>query len=166
MTNTVWLGVDLGNARVGLALSDPELTLAHPAGNVEVQHDSFEAIEQIIQVIEDNDVVRVIVGYPLLLDGTAGKSARKAARWVKAIRARIETLIDDDDFAVPQAPVIVLADERLTTVTAHAMLLEANVSSRAHRPRVDQQSAAIILQSAIDAETALHQQGVTCESQT
>ncbi|MFT8356019.1 MAG: Holliday junction resolvase RuvX [Bifidobacterium aquikefiri] len=165
MTNTVWLGVDLGNARVGLALSDLEVSFAHPAGNVEVQRDSFEAIERVIQIIEDNHVARVIVGYPLLLDGKPGKSAKKAMRWVKSIRARIESLRHDDDFALDEVPVITLSDERLTTVTAHAMLLDAHVSSRAHRPKVDQQSAVVILQSAIDAKSALRQQGVTRESE-
>ena len=49
----VWLGVDLGDARVGLALSDPELTLAHPAGNIQVYGDSFRALDEVIDVIED-----------------------------------------------------------------------------------------------------------------
>lgn len=163
MTNTVWLGVDLGNARVGLALSDPEVTFAHPAGNVEVHRDSFEAIDQVIQIIEENHVARVMVGYPLQLNGSVGKSASKAARWVKSIRARIASLIEDDDFALDSAPVIELFDERLTTVTAHAMLAQAHIGSRDHRPKVDQQSAVIILQSAIDAESTLHQ-GATRES--
>lgn len=62
-----WLGIDLGDARVGLALSDPELTFAHPIGNIQVHGDSFRAIEDVIYTIEDEDVNHVIVGLPLLL---------------------------------------------------------------------------------------------------
>ena len=75
----VWLGVDLGNARVGLALSDPELTFAHPAGNIHVAGDYFFAIDEVLNVIEDEHVDHVIVGLPLQMDGTEGKSAKKAS---------------------------------------------------------------------------------------
>lgn len=71
----------MGDARVGLALSDPELTLAHPAGNIQVYGDSFRALDEVIDVIEDESVDHVVVGLPLLLNGEAGKSAKKARRW-------------------------------------------------------------------------------------
>ena len=54
----VWLGIDLGDARVGLALSDPELTLAHPIGNIQVYGDSFRALDEVIDVIGDESVDR------------------------------------------------------------------------------------------------------------
>ena len=44
----VWLGIDLGDARVGLALSDPGITLAHPAGNIQVYGDSFRALDEVV----------------------------------------------------------------------------------------------------------------------
>ena len=76
----IWLGVDLGDARVGLSKSDPELTFAHPIGNIQAYGDSFNAIEDVINVIEDNSVSRVVVGLPLQLDGSEGKSAKKSAQ--------------------------------------------------------------------------------------
>ena len=126
----VWLGVDLGNARVGLALSDPELTFAHPAGNIHVAGDYFFAIDEVLNVIEDEHVDHVIVGLPLQMDGTEGKSAKKARRWA--------------------ANLVSLIDERLTTVSAHRQLFEAHKASNKHRPVVDQQSAVVILQTALD----------------
>ena len=75
----VWLGIDLGDARVGLALSDPGLTFAHPIGNVQVFGDSFRAIDEVLEVIEDNNVEKVVIGLPLQLDGTEGKSAKKSS---------------------------------------------------------------------------------------
>ena len=49
----VWLGVDLGEARVGLALSDPELTFAHPIGNIKVHGNAMDAIEEAMKELED-----------------------------------------------------------------------------------------------------------------
>lgn len=149
----VWLGVDLGDARVGLALSDPELTLAHPAGNIEAWGDSFHAIDEVIDVIEDEHVTHVVVGLPLQLDGTEGKSAKKARRWAANLTKRMESAAQDDTerrFVDTQVPAVSLQDERLTTVSAHRQLADAGMSSRRHRPRVDQQSAVNILQSALD----------------
>lgn len=146
----VWLGVDLGDARVGLALSDPELTLAHPAGNVRVYGDSFQALDEVVDVIEDEAVDHVVVGLPLLLDGTEGKSAKKARRWAANLVKRIHSRIEEGDCAITQPPQVTLVDERLTTVSAHRQLHQALVSGRKHRPVVDQQSAVVILQSALD----------------
>ena len=50
----VWLGIDLGDARVGLSKSDPELTFAHPIGNIQSYGDSFNAIEDVLNIIFDN----------------------------------------------------------------------------------------------------------------
>ena len=64
----VWLGIDLGDARVGLALSDPGITLAHPAGNIQVYGDSFRALDEVVDVIEDESVDHV---GPILQHGSA-----------------------------------------------------------------------------------------------
>ncbi|NEG96176.1 Holliday junction resolvase RuvX [Bifidobacterium sp. SMB2] len=138
-----WLGIDLGNARVGLALSDPELTFAHPIGNIQVRGDYFQALYDVLDVIEDNHVDHVVVGYPLLLNGTEGASAKKARRWAKNLERRLE---NEGIHATVQ-----LLDERMTTVSAHRQLSEAGLRSREHRPSVDQQSAVVLLQAALDA---------------
>lgn len=146
----VWLGVDLGDARVGLALSDPELTLAHPIGNVQAYGDSFHAINEIIATIEREQVQRVVIGLPLLLSGQEGKSARKARRWASNLKVRLDALADDGRIALQRVPCIELIDERLTTVSAHRQLSQAQLAEKAHRPAVDQQSAVLILQTALD----------------
>ena len=146
----VWLGVDLGNARVGLALSDPELTFAHPAGNIHVAGDYFFAIDEVLNVIEDEHVDHVIVGLPLQMDGTEGKSAKKARRWAANLEKRLQAESEDSDSTEYQIPQVSLIDERLTTVSAHRQLFEAHKASNKHRPVVDQQSAVVILQTALD----------------
>ena len=143
----VWLGIDLGDARVGLALSDPGITLAYPAGNIQVYGDSFRALDE---VIEDELVDHVIVGLPLLLSGEEGKSAKKARRWTVNLERRLRAAVEDDEYSLTQVPTIELVDERLTTVTAHHQLFDAQIGGHEHRPMVDQQSAVVILQTAID----------------
>ena len=151
----VWLGIDLGDARVGLSLSDPELTLAHPIGNIQVYGDSFRALDEVIDVIEDESVDHVVVGLPLLLNGEDGKSAKKARRWTANLGKRLSFAVADDDYTLTSVPIIELVDERLTTVTAHRQLFDARIGGRRHRPMVDQQSAVVILQTALDRNKEL-----------
>ncbi|WEV52358.1 Holliday junction resolvase RuvX [Bifidobacterium sp. ESL0798] len=146
-----WLGVDLGDARVGLALSDPELSFAHPEGNIAANGDSFRALDEVVDFIDGHpDIDRVVIGLPLLLSGEAGKSAKKARRWAANLAKRLGVAVQSEDYTIDKVPEIVLQDERLTTVSAHHQLSQANVQSRNHRPVVDQQSAVVILQSALD----------------
>ena len=157
----VWLGIDLGDARVGLALSDPGITLAHPAGNIQVYGDSFRALDEVVDVIEDESVDHVVVGLPLLLSGEEGKSAKKARRWTVNLEKRLRVAVgDDENYALKEVPSIELVDERLTTVTAHHQLFDAQVGGRKHRPMVDQQSAVVILQTAIDRRERPEERGL------
>lgn len=146
----VWLGLDLGNARVGLALSDPELTLAHPAGNIQVRRDYFESFDDVLDLIEDEHVDRVVVGLPLQMDGAEGRSAKKARRWAKSLVRRLEAEREDPDSGIDWTPEVTLMDERLTTVDAHRRLFDARIDGRRHRAMVDQQAAVTILQTALD----------------
>lgn len=142
----VWLAIDLGEARVGLALSDPELTFAHPLGNIEVHGDSFRALDTVVDLVLTDHIERVVVGLPLQLDGSEGKSAKKARRWVSNLLKRMQAVSSRG----VRMPEVTLVDERLTTVTAHHQLQEAELAAKRHRPIVDQQSAVLILQSVLD----------------
>ena len=101
-----WLGIDLGSARVGLAMSDPELTFAHPIGNIQVRGDYFQALYEVVDLIDDEQISHVVIGYPLLLDGTEGKSAKKARRWAKALEKHL--------LNAGMTATVELLDERLT----------------------------------------------------
>lgn len=137
------MGVDLGEARVGVALSDPEKTLAFPLKDVKVYGDSFQALDECIDIVTDRHVGHVVIGLPLSLSGEEGKSAKKARRWARQLAVRMGR----EGLEVPE---ISLQDERLTTVTAHRQLRQSGHAERSHRPMVDQQAAVIILQSALD----------------
>ena len=150
----VWLAIDLGDARVGLALSDPEHTFAHPAGTIEVDGDSFQAIDKVVRLVEQSAVDRVFIGLPLQLDGSEGRSARKARRWARNFTRRCQdalALAGNEQYHA-HSPEVELVDERLTTVSAHRQLGDAEVSMRDHRAMVDQQSAVLILQAVLDRD--------------
>ena len=129
----IWLGLDLGNARVGVAASNPERSFAYPEGNIRVYGDYFQVFDDVLDLIEDK-----------------GSSAKKAQRWAKSLRRRLESEMEDQDSHIGVMPDIIFIDERLTTVDAHRRLFDANVSSKQHRAVVDQQSAVEILQTALD----------------
>ena len=74
----------------------------------------------------------------------------KARRWASNLAKRIDLYMQSGETTLEQVPEIELMDERLTTVSAHRQLRQANIAERGHRPVVDQQSAVVILQAALD----------------
>jgi putative Holliday junction resolvase len=129
------LGLDFGERRIGVALSDPIGWLATPL--TVLSRSSREADLSAIQaLIEQHQVERVIVGYPRSLDGTVGPQARLVEKFATLLRAHL------------QVPVI-LWDERLSTAHAERLIHEAG--KRVQRERIDAAAAAVILQSYLDA---------------
>ena len=135
------LGVDVGDVRVGVAISDPDGLLATPVETVARatgrRGPDGPDIDRRVEIAEENDVVEIVVGLPLMLDGTAGTSARKAADVAFRLSRRL---------GVPSR----LCDERMTTVTASRQLTEAGIDSRGGRSRIDQAAAVAILQNWLD----------------
>lgn len=78
----IWLGLDLGNARVGVAASNPERSFAYPEGNIRVYGDYFQVFDDVLDLIEDKaeegtPVTAIAIGLPLQMDGSAGSSAKR-----------------------------------------------------------------------------------------
>ncbi len=130
------LGIDFGQARVGLALSDELGFLAHPLITLPA-HPPNELTKQIAEIVREKAVEGVVVGLPRNMDGTQGPAAQQAEAFAEKLRA-----------ALP-CPVL-LADERLTTVAAHRVLRDAGRNTRQTRGQVDQVAAQMILQSYLD----------------
>ncbi len=131
------LGVDVGEARVGVASCDPDAILATPVATLKRGQSD---LRKVAKMVRDDDIMEVIVGLPLNMDGTEGISARHARVWAGKLARRI-------------APVSVrLVDERLSTVAAHAQLSAAGRDSRTHRRVVDQVAATVILDTALEME--------------
>ncbi|MBD8606163.1 Holliday junction resolvase RuvX [Aeromicrobium sp. CFBP 8757] len=131
------LGVDVGDARIGVAVSDPDGILATP---VETVAAGPRAIPRLAEIVREHDVLECVVGLPMGLSGREGPAATK----VRAFCADLATAI---------APVpIRLFDERMSTVSADAMLRHSGRSGRGKRSIIDQAAATVILQTALDSE--------------
>ena len=135
----VRLGVDPGDARIGVARSDPTGFLATP---VETVRRGKGDLRRIAQILAEAKAIEVVVGLPRALSGGEGPAARKAREFARALARRV-------------APVPVrLCDERLSTVSAEAMLRDRGRKGSDRRSVVDQAAAVLILQQALDTERA------------
>jgi putative pre-16S rRNA nuclease len=132
-----YLGIDLGRARIGLALADDVLRTARPLETLQRRGEAAE-LARLRQVVEAWEVSRLVVGLPLNMDGTEGGSARLA----RTFAARL-----GEALALP----VELFDERLSTFEAESRLRERGVSAREQRSVVDAEAAAVILQGWLEA---------------
>lgn len=131
------LGVDFGQARIGVAVSDELGMLAHPVETVPAANASVAA-KRIAQLAREKNVERVIVGVPRHMNGAIGA----AAEHVQAFAAKLRPLLT--------CPVE-LWDERLSTTAANRALRESGAKTRQTRGIVDQVAAQMILQSYLDS---------------
>lgn len=132
------LGLDVGERRIGVALSDPEGRIA--LGLTVVEPDSEDmGVSQVLAVARENAVERIVVGLPRSLDGSLGRQAQ-------AVQAFAQLLAGRSD--VP----VVTWDERFSTVAADKMLAEAGVKRAKRKARRDSTAAAFILQGYLDHE--------------
>jgi putative Holliday junction resolvase len=131
------LGLDLGDVRIGVAISDPDRRLALPLGTVQVGRPPGE-MRQIADLVVEHDVTLVVVGEPVSMDGVRRERASHAASFAEALRAML---------AVP----VVLQDERWSTVEAERALRDAGASGRRRRSVLDAAAAQVILQAWLDA---------------
>lgn len=133
------LGVDVGDARIGVASCDPDGILATPVETVPGR-DVPAALRRLAQIVAEYEPIEVVVGLPRSLNGTEGPAAAKVRGFAQGVAKVI-------------APVPVrLVDERMTTVTAAQGLRASGVRAKKGRSVVDQAAAVIILQSALEAE--------------
>lgn len=137
------LGVDVGEVRVGVALSDPAGILATPLVTLSRDRSGGRDLDALAAMVVEHEVVEVVVGLPRTLAGREGSAARAAVDYARALGGRL-----GDGVAVR------LTDERLTTVSATRMLAARGVRGRKQRAVVDQVAAVEILQGWLDARRA------------
>jgi putative Holliday junction resolvase len=135
------LALDMGERRVGVAVSDPTGTVARPLQTL-VRGSRQEDFAAIAGLVAEYDVELLVVGRPLSLDGTEGPQARRVIRYVEALAARLPIRV-------------VLWDERFTTAAAQEILRQSRGKKRMRQARsageVDAIAAAVILQSYLDS---------------
>lgn len=133
----VRIGLDPGDARIGVAASDPSGFLASP---VETVRAGRSDVRRLAELVAEREAIEVVVGLPRSLSGAEGPAAVK----VRAFAARLARRV---------APTPVrLCDERLTTVSAEQVLREQGLHGAKRRAVVDMAAAVLILQTALDTE--------------
>ena len=126
------IGIDFGEKRIGLAISDPTNTIASSLPTIE--HDK-NTLKKLQEIIFENDVAIIVIGYPLNMDGTKSKLCFVVDKFIEDL---------EKNFSVK----IVKRDERLTSIIAQKQIIESvkSKSKRRNKSIVDQFSARIILQ--------------------
>ena len=130
------LGLDIGDKRIGVALSDPQGILASPFTIINRKDERLD-IEAITGIISQNQVEQIIVGLPRSMDGSIGKQAEK-------VKAFTQKLCEHTDVPVQ------FRDERLTTVSAKRLRQAVNRKKTREKVRYDAMAAALILQGYLD----------------
>lgn len=137
------LGLDLGERRIGVALSDSAGTLATPYEVLTRSGDRARDHARLAAMVDETGAEVVVVGLPLSLDGSHGPAATRVEAEVEELRGRLGVPVDT-------------WDERLSTVEAERRLRSAGVRGRRRRHVVDQVAATVILQSWLDATRPRH----------
>ncbi|HRJ72025.1 MAG TPA: Holliday junction resolvase RuvX [Terrimicrobiaceae bacterium] len=137
MEITRTLGIDTGDARVGVAISDELGMLAHPLETIETA--KTRPVDRIATIVAEKSVGAIVVGLPRNMDGSFGPAAEKARAFMEELRQRVPCRV-------------VSWDERLTTVSAQRALREAGRNAKNQRSVIDQAAAQILLQSWLDAQ--------------
>jgi len=132
------LGVDYGDARTGLAVSDTLGMFAGGIGCIKSGWDEAVA-DGVAEKAKEYDVSIIVIGNPVNMNGTYGPRCEKIAAFADLVRTKT---------TIP----VTLFDERLTTVSAHQYLNETNIKSKKRKQVIDSLSAEIILQNYMDAE--------------
>ncbi|AEB10716.1 Holliday junction resolvase RuvX [Desulfobacca acetoxidans] len=130
------LGLDLGSKRIGIALSDAlgwtaqGLTVIHRAGRA-------RDLARVLELVKKYEVQEIVIGLPRHLDGRLGEGAEEALAWAAELREHLHIPVHT-------------WDERLTTLQAERVLLQADLSRRKRRQVIDKLAAGLILQAFLD----------------
>ena len=130
------IGLDLGSKRIGVSICDEKQLIATPLKTIN-RNTINQLISDLRSIIDENNIKGIIIGNPLNMDGSSGRSAQS----VKDTSKKIEENID-----IP----ICLWDERLSTVGAFNLSSQLDVNVSKREKKIDENAAAFILQGAID----------------
>ncbi|MGD8331006.1 MAG: Holliday junction resolvase RuvX [Acidobacteriota bacterium] len=137
----IWLALDLGSRRIGVAVSDDSGTLAVPLRTLEVGKRGDFPLAALRALVAERAVEGIVVGWPRRLDGSAGPEAEAAAAVAERLRGELGLPVE-------------LWDERLTSVEAERLLIEAGVRRKKRRGATDRIAATLILQGFLDHRSA------------
>jgi len=130
------LGLDHGDARIGVAISDELGMLAHPLTTIHVK--AGDPIEAIAQIVQRDQIANIVLGMPRNMDGSYGPAAERVQEFVTELKKVLPLRIKK-------------WDERLTTSQANRVLLQGDVGRQKRKQVIDKMAAAILLQGYLDA---------------
>jgi len=133
------LGIDFGEARIGVAVSDPLGITAQALETIRWNKEWKKPLERIKELTEYYSCNTIVVGFPENMNGTVGERGRRTQKFIEKLK----------DY-IPGVSVIPW-DERLSTAQSRQALIEMGIDSRKHKGKIDQMAASIILQSYMDA---------------
>ncbi len=135
-----YLGIDLGSKTVGLAMSDTTLTIASTYKTIFFKDEDYNStINEIKDIIKENNITKIILGLPKNMNNTLGERAEITLKYK-------ELLEQSTDLPV------IMFDERLTSVISNSILIEADISRKKRKKKVDSIAAQIILQDYLNKE--------------
>lgn len=130
------LALDIGEVRIGVAISDPDRTVALPAGTIAVRGAPHD-LKAVAGLVREQRAAEVVVGHPLSLSGDRGPAAHRAEEFVSGLRSFLDVPVH-------------LQDERLSTIEAERHLREAGATGREARRVADQTAAMLILRAFLE----------------
>ena len=140
-----YIGLDLGTKTLGISISDETKTIASPLKTLRFsENNNDEILNELELIVKEFNVEKIVLGLPKNMNNTIGERALVTMEFQKKI---------SDLLNIP----VILQDERLSTVSAHNYLLEANVSRKKRKGVVDKMAANIILQTYLDKEKGMKQ---------
>ncbi len=135
-----YLGIDLGSKTVGLAISDPTLTIASSLKTIFFNNEDYKStIKEIREIVNLYDVKKIILGLPKNMNNSLGERALKTIEYKKLLESELSISVE-------------FLDERLTSVISNSILIEADMSRKKRKKKVDSIAAQIILQDYLNKE--------------
>lgn len=135
-----YLGLDLGTRTLGISISDETKTIATGLTTLRFSDSAYDEIDnELIRIVKEYKVEKIILGFPKNMNNTIGERAETTI----VFKEKIEKLLNIE---------VILQDERLSTVSAHNYLIQADMSRKKRKKVVDKMAANIILQTYLDIE--------------
>ena len=134
------MGLDLGMRTLGVSLSDTTLTISNLYKTIRYDDGMYiESIPELKEIVKDNDVTKIILGFPKNMTNTIGPKGEIAIEFQKELQEKLNIEV-------------ILQDERLSTVEATNYMIQADVSRKKRKKKIDGLAANIILQTYLDKE--------------
>ena len=133
-----YLGLDLGTRTLGVSISDQTHTIATTYKTIRYEEENYEfLLKELKEIIEKEQIEKIILGLPKNMNNTIGESAERCLNFKKQIEKKLNLQVE-------------MQDERLTTVEATNYMIEANMSRKKRKKKIDSLAANIILQTYLD----------------